>query len=172
MDFQALVGQLELEAQRLNETIAVSQHRLMEIETFLKLGRKFTGQLESNTTLAELMSISEGATQRDRVLDAAEKLLADGRRRSTRELLAELNGFGIQPGGLEPSSTLSTYLSRDDRFSSDVKRGGWTLQKLDHMAQLSDITFQRATELGQTLRDAFGPLAQGLLEQQRRQTKK
>ena len=134
MDFQALVNRLELEAQNLKETIAVSQHRLQEIETFLKLGRKFTGQHEpSTTTLAELMNVTAtGVTQRDRVLDAAHKLLTDGRRRPTRELLAELRTFGVVPGGLDPASTLSTYLSRDPRFSNDNRRGGWTLLHMSH----------------------------------------
>lgn len=147
MDFQALVGRLELEAQNLRETIASSSHRLQEIEVFLKLGRKFTGQPESHTAnitgISELMNLAPGATQRDRVVDAANKLLTDGRRRTTRELLAEMNGFGVQPGGVDPTSTLSTYLSRDRRFSNDNRRGGWTLSTLaprdDHATSLSEL---------------------------------
>jgi hypothetical protein len=147
MDFQTLVARLELEAQNLKESIAVSQHRLHEIETFLKLGRKFTGQHESNTSLAELMRVAPtGVTQRDRVLDAANKLLADGQRRTTRELLTEMNGFGVLPGGVDPASTLSTYLSRDPRFSNDNRRGGWTLSAIasrdDNATRLSELMQQ------------------------------
>jgi hypothetical protein len=147
MDFQALVARLELEAQNLKESIAVSQHRLQEIELFLKLGRKFTGKSEQDTNrdvlTAALMSFEPPATQRDRVLDAAAKLLANGQRRSTRELLMEMIGFGVRPGGVDPASTLSTYLSRDRRFSNDNRRGGWTLSKfaapVDAATKLAEI---------------------------------
>jgi hypothetical protein len=173
MDFQALVGRLELEAQNLQETIAVSQHRLQEIETFLKLGRKFTGQHEANTTpttLAELMNVAPAAaTQRDRVVDAAAKLLADGRRRPTRELLAEMNRFGVLPGGIDPASTLSTYLSRDGRFSNDNRRGGWTLAAMAGNEERQEIGLTLAglaryggvTEDG--LQKALSPLANALM---------
>jgi hypothetical protein len=177
VDFQILVGRLELEAQQLRETIAVSQHRLMEIETFLKLGRRFMGLTEADATPAELMSVMTGITQRDRVLEAAERLLADGQRRTTRDLLAEMNTFGVQPGGVDPASTLSTYLSRDKRFSNDNRRGGWTLASLEsqdgerqrHLNALANLMQRNPTqEYG--LEDADSPLAR-VLTRHHRQSK-
>ena len=133
MDLDALKSRLELEAGSLREKIAVAQHRLAEIETFLKLAKKFAGKSDAPTSWDDLMHAAIGpqptAAQRDRIVAAAEKILSDGRRRSTRELLVELSRYGISPGGDNPLQNLSTYLSREkERFSSDVRRGGWAVK--------------------------------------------
>ena len=145
MEFDVLMGRLELEAEQLKETIAAANKRISEIEVFLRLGKKFSAP-RSGLGAADLdpyrnaISISElldaermesRVTQKDRVLEAAKQLLRDRRRRSTRELADELETVGVPIGGAEPSKILSTYLSRDDRFVSDVRKGGWTLKEFD-----------------------------------------
>jgi hypothetical protein len=134
MDFEALVRKLEMEASSLRERIAVSRQRLTEIETFLQLGQKLAGRANTGPTVDEMLgAISAsaiGSKQRDRVLGVAQQLLSDGERRTTRDLLAEMSKFGVLPGGANPALNLSTYLSRDSRFVSDTKRGGWTLASL------------------------------------------
>jgi hypothetical protein len=106
---------------------------LAEIETFLKLSRKFARNSAESVPWTELVSVSAGlpnvTAQRERILDAAERILSDGRRRSTRDLLTELTRFGISPGGNNPVQNLSTYLSREkERFSTDARLGGWTVK--------------------------------------------
>jgi hypothetical protein len=136
MDFDVIAARLEFEAQSLKETIAVASHRLSEIETFLSLGKKFADNSPRlDGTLGDLLGTYSATTRRDRVLDASERILRDGKRRGVQELLGELESMGVSPGGSEPAQTLSTYLSRDkERFSSDVRQGGWTLRTYEVVA--------------------------------------
>lgn len=73
----------------------------------------------------------EGQSKKDRILGSVEKILMDGRRRTTRELLDELTKQGIEVGGRDEMNNLAAYLSpQKERFNSDRKAGGWGLNNL------------------------------------------
>jgi hypothetical protein len=79
-------------------------------------------------------------SQRQRIIEAADMVLSDGRRRLSRELLPELTKLGVIVGGKDPSGNLAAYLSREkERFHTDQKRGGWTLTRMMQKARPADV---------------------------------
>ena len=117
------------------------QSRIVEVETFLRMYAKysgvsvgalnstfegFTGALAGYRT--RLTSVPLQASKRERIAQAAKRILADGRPRSIRVLLDELKAMNVEIGGSDEAANLSAYLSREDAFVSDPKYG-WTLKK-------------------------------------------
>jgi hypothetical protein len=76
--------------------------------------------------------------------------------------------FGVLPGGLDPASTLSTYLSRDPRFSNDNRRGGWMLAALvardDEKPQGSFTLARYGVTEASGLRESLLPLTTALMQ--------
>lgn len=70
-------------------------------------------------------------SKKDQIVGTVETILMDGRRRTTRELLAELQERGIDVGGADAMNNLAAYLSpQKEKFNSDRKAGGWGLNNL------------------------------------------
>jgi hypothetical protein len=67
-------------------------------------------------------------SKRQMILNGAQAILSDGRRRSSRELLAELKAHGVEVGGADEVNNLSSYLSVSELFDSDRPNGGWGLK--------------------------------------------
>lgn len=131
----ALEGEIErLEAER------------EEIEEFIRLADKFgvrdlTTQSVANVTaeLVNRLANQPKKTLRDQILDTAEQVLSDGERRVSRDLLPKLKELGVELGGKDPVLNLSSYLSKaKDRFTSDVRAGGWTLTRLTKKRERPD----------------------------------
>lgn len=88
------------------------------VATFQVVQTNLSGLLESGATL----------TKRERIYRAVEEILADGTRRTSRELERMLVERGVEVGGADPVNNLSAYLSSAEaksRFESDRKQGGW-----------------------------------------------
>lgn len=141
---------LSAEASRLAALIRDSQSRLNEIETLIRLAKKFnlagTGSpqpiaasLEAHTKqLAE--RIANPQTMKARILSACETVLADGSRRFSRQLVLELAKVGVVVGGADPAANLSSYLSKEkDLFTSNLQLGGWTLTRLTQKVALANV---------------------------------
>lgn len=152
MDLEPVVKKLLQERESLVETLAVAQHRLEEIETFLRLCKKFTGltvpgALDASTAPRQTSPLEfseppvESGLLRDRILNTTARILSDGRRRSTRRLVVELHAQGVSVGGVDPATNLSSYLSKaKDRFDSSAKLGGWGLRdQLDLAGSADDL---------------------------------
>lgn len=65
---------------------------------------------------------------KDQILSSAVSLLADGKPRHSADLLSHFLREGIPVGGINKILTISSILSRDDRFVANRKYG-WTLAK-------------------------------------------
>lgn len=65
------------------------------------------------------------------ILTAVDRLLADGKRKSTRELLKLLANQGITVGGKDQVLSLSSYLSREKERYSSSRKEGWGLKILE-----------------------------------------
>lgn len=66
-------------------------------------------------------------TQKELVVEAAtEIILAEGPMLS-RAIAERMKARGIELGGADPASAVSSILSRDDKFESDRAAGGWVL---------------------------------------------
>jgi len=132
--------------------IAHKKAELEELETLYRLSQKYLSQPHPQRVtqvgaLAALAAVTErertaasfGTTKKDRILNASEFVLSDGKRRISRELLKEIATYGIEVGGEDAAGNLASYLSRErTRFVSDVKLGGWTLKKLTNEARPED----------------------------------
>lgn len=70
---------------------------------------------------------------KDKVLEAALRILADGKPRRTSDLVAEFFLDGIEVGGTNQTATVSSILSRDHRFKAD-RTHGWSLTKKESPA--------------------------------------
>jgi hypothetical protein len=77
-------------------------------------------------------------TKREQVIDAATRILSDGTRRTSRELLSIIE-LVVDIGGKDPAAALASYLSHEkDLFESDLKKGGWTLRRLTKKVRPDD----------------------------------
>lgn len=132
--------------------------RLEEIETLIRLATKYklgTGAgtaITSSanpakqitgagvlTVLAAQMS-GFGTTMKDKIINGSEHVLSDGKRRLSREIVADLAAIGVVVPGDDPAGYLATYLSKEkSRFTSDVKAGGWTLTRIVQKGRPGDV---------------------------------
>jgi len=100
-----------------------------------------------DAAIADLQAYAEAAVQKagqskkDLIVGTVERILMDGKRRTTKELLAELSQQGIEVGGADPGNNLAAYLSpQKERFNSDRKRGGWGLNNLPKKGSPDDAS--------------------------------
>jgi len=149
-----ILKSIQDERDALKERIKNDQDRLAKLDQLAALANDLypdnsSGQSPkvmsgSGQLAASKSSIVEAAvvtTKRDRILIAAEQILADGVGRDSRSLLPELEARGVSVGGTNPVNNLSAYLSAaKDRFESDRAKGGWLLkaQKKQRVATGND----------------------------------
>lgn len=82
-----------------------------------------------------------GQTKKHRITEMVTDILKDGMRRSSRYLVSELRSRGLEIGGMDENkdaAAISSYLSRNKDFDSDVKAGGWTLRQFLRKAKGAD----------------------------------
>jgi len=141
---EAAIAKLRAEADRLRRVIADAQTRLDEIRELIRLLEKFGSVIEQRPVDIETAALNaidkvvrrhqdlrRPSTQKDRITNACEIILSDGRRRMSRALLVDLRSRGIEVPGNDPATNLASYLSRDERFVSNKRLGGWTLASLE-----------------------------------------
>lgn len=115
----------------LQDEISTLERRLAADPTYVKLS-----ELRRVLAIYTDSGTSTGRNERRRpptsgisaeILDAAGRIL-EGRTRptTTREIMVLLGQGGIQVGGSKPQNTVSSLLSKSDRFVSHG-RFGWTL---------------------------------------------
>ena len=132
---------------RLRDTVAAAQAEIEEIETLLRLAEKYRlnpgpAEITAAATARALaaLELAPRMTIKERILTAAESVLLDGKRRVSRELMADMAKLGVVVGGGDPAANLASYLSREkDIFESDVKAGGWTLKRLTKKAKADSV---------------------------------
>jgi hypothetical protein len=82
-----------------------------------------------------------GLSKKQRITEIVTDILKDGTRRSSRYLVSELRARGLEIGGFDEdkdAASLSSYLSRNKDFDSNVKAGGWTLRQFLKKAKAAD----------------------------------
>lgn len=133
------IESLSREAEELRTRIDKDSSRLSEIEAFLQLAKKLNVATTVVPIATQLQNVTDQIarasrrpqTIKERILDGAEMILADGRRRLSRDIVRDLAKLGVIVGGSDSATNLASYLSREkDRFESDVKAGGWALKQL------------------------------------------
>lgn len=73
------------------------------------------------------MRVRRSETQKDRVASAAmEIIMAEGPMLS-RQIVERLKARGVEVGGADVASVVSSILSRNEMFKSDRAAGGWVL---------------------------------------------
>ncbi len=143
------LARLESEAAALKKTIDDSQKRLDDITTLLRLLPKYQSILSKDQPKSIKGTVEifrewldeqsrRQITKRQLITDAAEVILSDGVRRFSVELIKELHAQGIDVGGTNAKVNLASYLSKDNRFESNKKAGGWTLTSASKMAKPND----------------------------------
>lgn len=138
MDIRSTRNRTAARLAKLREEARVVEKELEELDQLIALATKYGvtefGPEPTSAIAARVagqLAIPLEKTLRDRVLDTAEEVLADGVRRLSRELLPELAARGVVLRGNKPVPNLAAYLSKAaDRFTSNVKAGGWTLTRL------------------------------------------
>lgn len=138
MDKTISVDALRAQADVIRKRMAADSAQLDLIESLIALSQRYLESREG-TPAAEVVNVVAQkfkrrgwtTTKRERLIAAAEGILADGVRRYSRELVNELQAHGVEVGGKDPALNLSSYLSHEKEiFNSDQKRGGWTLVRL------------------------------------------
>ena len=140
---ESLDAEVEYLTRKIRETqerLHEDQKRLDEIETLLRLSRKYgllttgtqSGQTELTVHMERMGLVPEPRHPlRARIIASADLILSDGKRRLSRELLPELARYGVVVDGQNASANLSAYLSREKHlFQSSPSDGGWTLTRL------------------------------------------
>jgi hypothetical protein len=138
---------LNAEAERLRRIIQDAQKSLSEITSMIPFVEKYGPILSGPKPVGNSVDIVSArlrgelkVSKKDRILRASEHILADGKRRISRQLLSDLMLSGVEVGGSDPVLNLSSYLSREkDRFTSNLKAGGWTLVRLVQQARPVDV---------------------------------
>jgi gamma-glutamylcysteine synthetase len=141
------------EVARLRDALERAIAEAKEYDTLIELAQKHKYELHSAAdTIQKVVeqtvtrAFSTEKSQKQRVVEAAEAILADGVRRYSRDVLREMEKMGITLTTQDPVGTLSVYLSREkDIFTSDVKAGGWTLRRLQKKARPEDVAASRAS---------------------------
>lgn len=105
------------------------QHRMQELETFLKIADTIQPQ-----KLVEYSEETRMPTLKDQVLSATQRMLRGGIQMQTRDIVQELERQGIKlPGGTPAGKVLrvSLLLSREkEKFVAD-RTNGWSLKSVD-----------------------------------------
>jgi hypothetical protein len=121
---QAMVIDGQAMVDRANADLA----KLEQLETLTK--ELFPGD-ENGEVSTPSVALIPGNSKKAQIINAVTRILVDGRRRSTAELLRELQFRGVVVGGKDAHNNLSAYLSTEDRFSSDRSKGGWGISIVD-----------------------------------------
>lgn len=122
---------ITLKRNALTAQIKAVQQELAELDQLEALAAKhFPGDPGQPISLfsAVPVALGVGTTKKARILDTSEQILATSKRKTSRELIAELAAKGVEVGGADPINNLGAYLSPEKkRFSYDRKKGGWGL---------------------------------------------
>lgn len=140
MDQNDSISKLEARAEQLRAEISAMQKNLEEMTTLIVLMKKYlqydakpvrvTSQVIASA-VAVAAKQAAGETKHQRIVRTTDAVLADGRRRLSRQLVVELRERGVEVGGKDEAARLASYLSHEKyRYQSDVKAGGWTLRRL------------------------------------------
>ena len=126
---------IALKRQAINARIKAAQQELAELDQFEALADKLfpnTAITPGAASLSFNVSTVSAAvpmtmTKKDRIVTAVEQILADGKRRTSKELIGELTVLGVDVGGKDPVNNLGAYLSPCTKFNAIRKKGGWGL---------------------------------------------
>lgn len=134
-----LIDQAEAELAGIEQKLAAVaplHQRRDQLRTWIQLTRQVYPNLAPTAERAPDLApqFAPGAshpsrliTQKKRVAAAAaEIILAEGPMLS-RQLVERLKARGVDVGGADPASGVSSILSRNDMFKSDRAAGGWVL---------------------------------------------
>lgn len=130
---------LDAEIARLQHTINVSSARIEDLRMLRLLFTRYYDVFDTSPVsieksaadlLAKLALGGKRVTKQEAIISGCKEILADGKRRFSRDLLIDLERRGVMVGGKNPKSNLASYLSHDDAFQADTKLGGWTLRSL------------------------------------------
>lgn len=133
------LSELAQRSQYLQAQLLETDERRHNIEEFLRLAKILgvaTKPEPPKATLADVLARAASVNPdrrplKTRIIEAAEHVLSDGKRRFSRELLPELEKLGVVIEGRDPAANLSSVLSREKMtFSSSQSAGGWTLLHL------------------------------------------
>jgi hypothetical protein len=134
-----VLQQVRDERQRLRRQREAIDARLAELDVVLRvlptLGVRpspLAAIVEMATTVDA--SNAEVTTIKETILRQCQRLLADGKPRHTRELVAHLTSNGVQLNGKDQVLQVSAILSKDDRFKAD-RKNGWSLVDVPQQAE-------------------------------------
>ena len=138
MDKTINVDGLRAQADIIRKRMAADSAQLDLIESLIALSQRYLNSREGTPAAEVVNAVAQKftrrgsiTTKRERLIAAVEGILADGVRRYSRELVNELQAHGVEVGGKDSALNLSSYLSHEKKiFTSDQKRGGWTLVRL------------------------------------------
>jgi hypothetical protein len=139
-DFEKTVLQqislLDDELRALNDRRKVVEAKIVALRMFLTASdvRGSMPNLPVAAPAGAGLPEASKVTVKDRVIDAALRILADGRPRHTSELLAEFEAKGIEVGGNNKLATVSSILSREGNSFKANRSRGWTLTKKESPA--------------------------------------
>jgi hypothetical protein len=151
MEKLTTLDDLTTEMARLRTQIQRDQERLLEMETLIRLATKYNLSMPDTRVTAEgalaivnahqhVNNLPSPLTVKELLIRTAERVLSDGKRRLSRELVRDMLRHGVAVPGEDPAGNLSSYLSKEkDTFESDVKAGGWTLKCLLKNARPDEV---------------------------------
>ena len=127
------------ELRRLRKQLHEVQSRINEVEGFIRMYQKFSGGAVSVPVGEPQGGLSQfaAASKRHQIMGAVRVILADGKPRSTRQILEEMKAMGVEIGGSDELANLSAYLSREKTDFQASRKFGWTLFQVVQKAEPS-----------------------------------
>lgn len=125
------------ESRELQQKHARVSARIQKVRQFITLADELRLTSETATQIRDVMNVrvkpavarrppADMKTTKEKVAWACAEILADGRPRQTKDLLAMLPEWGIEVGGSHKLLAVSAILSADDRFKPS-RKVGWSL---------------------------------------------
>lgn len=115
-------GQLEAQLRRLDSQITA-------LRSYVALD---SGEFAVDVAVP-VPSLLRRQSVKDKVVEIARSLLADGKTMHTVDLVVQLEAAGVDIGGADKRLTVSSILSRDAGFQAN-RKVGWSLRKNESLA--------------------------------------
>ena len=124
------ISLLDDELRALNERRKLIEAQIAGLRMFLSASEVHNSVPAVAATSSESVDLPDASrvTLKDRVTDAALRILEDGLPRNTSRLIEMFAARGVEVDSSNKLATVSSILSRDGRFKAD-RRLGWTLTK-------------------------------------------
>lgn len=144
----AMLEQLKREVALLKEQISAKEAKIVGLNTYLgsaagmmsgaaRLTPTATAELTTSTSAASSQRKPQAGSTKAMVLETAKRICNDGLVHSTKEILHAVLAGGIEIGAKDKFLAVSALLSRDPRFVSNRKEGGWSLAKNSELDESS-----------------------------------